>query len=249
MISLSAPIPPVLAVRHAYLRLPPPPPRLKPPPPPRDLMLEEEPRLLPARAFDPLYPREPPPKASRLPPPLRERSLLPMRSAPPPPDLVPKPLPVARLLTRAPPPRVLARLPPCGQPVDGRSPAGWQENHRAPCPQTCLPSPLDMGHHHDAAGCVAIDHLPSAATNRLSRWAISCIPATNRLVRWPVSSADVAAVAITAIPATYVRIAVKVVVVIDVDVISTPAAAPTLPPLQNAPIITPTPKEIAIPAA
>ena len=41
------------------------------PPPPRDPMLEE-PRLLLLRALDPLYPREPPPNASRLPPPLRE---------------------------------------------------------------------------------------------------------------------------------------------------------------------------------
>ena len=43
----------------------------------------EEPRLLLLRALDPLYPLEPPPKASRFPPPLRERSRLPMRSAPP----------------------------------------------------------------------------------------------------------------------------------------------------------------------
>ena len=38
----------------------------------------EEPRLLLLRALDPLYPLEPPPKASRFPPPLRERSRLPM---------------------------------------------------------------------------------------------------------------------------------------------------------------------------
>ena len=41
----------------------------------------EEPRLLLARALDPLYPLEPPPSALRLPPPeLRERSRLPMLS-------------------------------------------------------------------------------------------------------------------------------------------------------------------------
>src|SRR5580692_95022 len=99
----------------AYLRRPPPPPRA-PPPPPRDPMLEE-PRLLLARALDPLYPLEPlepPPKASRFPPPPRETSRLPMRSAPPPPGRLPAPPPpAARLLTPAPPARLLGRLPPC----------------------------------------------------------------------------------------------------------------------------------------
>ena len=103
-----------------YLRRPPPRPPLKPPPPPRDPMLEE-PRLLLPRALDPLNPLDPPPKASRFPPPLRERSRLPILSAPPPPArlltpapprlLTPVP-PPARLLTPA-PPRLLARLPPC----------------------------------------------------------------------------------------------------------------------------------------
>jgi hypothetical protein len=69
------------AFQAAYLRRPPP-PRLKPPPP-RDDMLEE-PRELLLRALEPLYPLVLPPKASRFPPPLRERSRLPMRSAPPP---------------------------------------------------------------------------------------------------------------------------------------------------------------------
>ena len=99
-----------------YLRRPPPP---RKPPPPRDPILEE-PRLLLLRALDPLYPRVPPPNASRFPPPLRERSRLPMRSAPPPNDEPPrppplrllKPAPPARLLT-PPPERKLDRLPPC----------------------------------------------------------------------------------------------------------------------------------------
>src|SRR5436190_16323575 len=96
----------------SYLRRPPP-PRLKPPPPPRDAMLEV-PRLLPARAFDPLYPREPPPNAFRFPPPLRERSRLPMRSAPPAPAaLLPKPALPARLLMPPPPARLLGKFPPC----------------------------------------------------------------------------------------------------------------------------------------
>src|SRR5215467_4579996 len=101
-----------------YLRRPPP----RPPPPPREPMLEP-PRLPLARALEPLYalePLEPPPKASRFPPPLRERSRLPMLFCPPPPALSPKPPPLDRLLTPAlrllipaPPPRLLARLPPC----------------------------------------------------------------------------------------------------------------------------------------
>src|SRR6202007_2146670 len=77
--------------------------------------MPEEPRLLLARALDPLYPlepREPPPKASRFPPPPRETSRLPMRSAPPPPARLPTPAP-ARLLTPGPPPLALDRLPPC----------------------------------------------------------------------------------------------------------------------------------------
>src|SRR5580765_6166791 len=93
----------------------------------------EEPRMLLPRALDPLYPLEPPPKASRFPPPLRERSRLPMRSAPPPvllptlplppaPVLLPKPPLPARLLTPAPPPRLLSRLPPC-RPTCCRAPA------------------------------------------------------------------------------------------------------------------------------
>src|SRR5262245_28525137 len=94
--------------RASYLRRPPP-PRLNPPP--RDPMLDA-PRLLPARALDPLYPLEPPPKASRFPPPLRERSRLPIRSAPPPPALLPKLDPPARLPAPDAPPRLLARLPP-----------------------------------------------------------------------------------------------------------------------------------------
>src|SRR5207244_1873453 len=109
-------------IRVLYLRRPPP-PRLKPPParlkpPLRDPMLEA-PRLLPDRVFEPLYPLEPPPKASRFPPPLRERSRLPMRSDPPPaarlPTLAPSErlLPPARLLRPVPAPRLLDRLPPC----------------------------------------------------------------------------------------------------------------------------------------
>ena len=120
----------------AYLRRPPPPPRLpppKPPPPPRDPMLEE-PRLLLARALDPLYPLEPldpPPKASRFPPPLRETSRLPMRSAPPPPARLPIPAPpLARLLTPAPPARLLARLPPC-RPTCCLAPA-WRLERESP---------------------------------------------------------------------------------------------------------------------
>jgi len=101
----------------SYLRRPPPPPPR--PPPPRDPMLEA-PRLPLARALDPLYPLDPPPKASRFPPPLRERSRFPIRSAPPPARLLAPP-PAARLLTPPPvarllapaPPRLLARLPPC----------------------------------------------------------------------------------------------------------------------------------------
>ena len=76
----------------SYLRRPPP----RPKPPPRDPKLEE-PRLPLERALDPLYPRVPPPKASRFPPPLREKSRLPIRSLPP---------PFMRLLTPAPPPRL-----------------------------------------------------------------------------------------------------------------------------------------------
>src|SRR5215472_335375 len=96
----------------AYLRRPPP-PRPPPKPPPRDPMLEA-PRLLLARALDPLYPREPlepPPKASRFPPPPRVRSRPPMLFGPPPDRLPPSP-PPARLLTPA-SARLLARLPPC----------------------------------------------------------------------------------------------------------------------------------------
>ena len=59
----------------------------------------DDPRLLLLRALDPLYPREPPPNASRFPPPLRERSRLPIRSGPPPSDRLPAPAPAARLLT------------------------------------------------------------------------------------------------------------------------------------------------------
>src|SRR5580704_11673417 len=90
-----------------YLRLPPP-----PLPPPRDPMLAE-PRLPLERALDPLYPLDPPPKASRFPPPLRETSRFPTRSPPPPPALLLTPAPLARSLTPAPPPRLLGRLPPC----------------------------------------------------------------------------------------------------------------------------------------
>lgn len=72
----------------------------------------KEPRLLLLRALGPLYPRVPPPKASRFPPPLRDKSRLPMRSAPPA-DLPPK-FEAARSLTPAPAPR-LPRLP-----VEGR---------------------------------------------------------------------------------------------------------------------------------
>src|SRR5262245_49810272 len=102
-----------------YLRRPP--PRLKPPL--REPMLEP-PRVLLARALEPLYPPdplEPPPKASRFPPPLRLRSRLPIWFCPRPPDRSPNPPSPAllltpappRLLTPAPPGRLLARLPPC----------------------------------------------------------------------------------------------------------------------------------------
>ena len=83
------------AIHALYLRRPPPrlppppPPRLAPPPPREDML--DEPRLLLLRALDPSYPREPPPNASRFPPPLRERSRLPMRSGPPPSDRFPAP--------------------------------------------------------------------------------------------------------------------------------------------------------------
>src|ERR1700748_2958957 len=95
----------------------------------------EAPRLLLARALDPLYPLEPPPKASRFPPPLRERSRLPTRSAPPAPPpaarlLIPAPPPPpARLLTPA-PPRLLARLPPC-RPICCRAP-DWRLARESP---------------------------------------------------------------------------------------------------------------------
>src|SRR5258707_12832469 len=75
----------------------------------------DAPRLLPERALDPLYPLEPlepPPKASRFPPPPRVTSRLPIRSAPPPPARLPAP-PLARLPAPAPPLRALERLPPC----------------------------------------------------------------------------------------------------------------------------------------
>ena len=77
----------------------------------------DEPRLLLLRALDPLYPREPPPKASRFWPPLRDRSRLPMRSGPPPRLLFP--VPAARFPTLPPPeapalfpPKFPARVPP-----------------------------------------------------------------------------------------------------------------------------------------
>jgi len=86
---------------------------------------------------------------------------------------------------------------------------------------------------------------PSAATNRLSRGAVACTTATNWLIRWPVPPADVAAVA-----ATNIRVAVEIVVSIDGDVVVAAHPHPQpQPPLQNAPIITPMPKEIATPAA
>ena len=69
-------------------------PRLNPPPPREDML--EEPRLLLLRALIPSYPLEPPPNASRFPPPLRDRSRLPMRSAPP---IRPLPLVASRSLT------------------------------------------------------------------------------------------------------------------------------------------------------
>jgi hypothetical protein len=69
----------------------------------------EEPRLLLLRALDPLYPLDPPPNASRFPPPLRDKSRLPMRSAPP--VLDPPPKPEARSLTPA--PREPLIFPPC----------------------------------------------------------------------------------------------------------------------------------------
>ena len=84
------------ARRHRPDFISPPPPRLNPPPPLLELMLDV-PRLLLLRALAPSNPREPPPNASRLPPPLRDRSLLPIRSLPP-----PTPEPPARLLTPAP---------------------------------------------------------------------------------------------------------------------------------------------------
>ena len=103
----------------SHLRLPPPPPA----PPPREPMLEA-PRLPLARALDPLYPLEPldpPPNASRFPPPLRERSRPPMLLAPPPLGRLPAPIPpLARLLALppparlpAPPARLLGKSPPC----------------------------------------------------------------------------------------------------------------------------------------
>ena len=90
-------------IQAYYLRRP-------PRPPPRDPILDA-PRLPLDRALEPLYPLEPPPKASRFPPPLRERSRLPMRSAPPALPLLPKPPLPARLLM-PPPPSRLPMLPP-----------------------------------------------------------------------------------------------------------------------------------------
>ena len=49
---------------------------------PRDPMLDA-PRLLDAREYEPLYPRELPPNAPESPPELREKSRPPMLSAPP----------------------------------------------------------------------------------------------------------------------------------------------------------------------
>ena len=77
----------------------------------------EEPRLLLPRALDPLYPLEPPPKASRLPEPLRETSRLPMLSAPPPLDPLPNPELPARLLAPAPDARLLTPAPPAPPPA------------------------------------------------------------------------------------------------------------------------------------
>src|SRR6516164_3348094 len=77
----------------------------------------EAPRLLLARALDPLYPwepLEPPPNASRFPPPLRDRSRPPMLFGPPPrARLLPPTPPAVRLLTPPPAARLLPRLPPC----------------------------------------------------------------------------------------------------------------------------------------
>src|SRR5215472_2846356 len=88
------------AILEIYLRRPPP----RPPPPPRDML--ENPRLLLLRALGPLYPLEPPPNASRLPPPERDRSREPMRSGPPPSDP-----PLGRDAGRLPSPPPPARLP------------------------------------------------------------------------------------------------------------------------------------------
>src|SRR5262249_10132908 len=116
-------------------RLRPPPPLNPPPPPPRDPQLEE-PRLLLPRALDPLYPLDPPPKASRFPPPLRERSRLPIRSVPPPLArlLTPAPLRLPKLLPPArfspPESRVPARLPPF-RPICCRAGA-WRFERESP---------------------------------------------------------------------------------------------------------------------
>src|SRR3954469_5573932 len=213
----------------------------------------DAPRLLPERALDPLYPlepRDPPPKASRFPPPPRVTSRLPMRFAPP---------PVARLLTPAPPLPALDRLPPC-RPTCCRALA-WRLASESPrvvppnlsavarsrygVPPRCWglcchlsPAPPPPAGRVDA-------RLPPPMSPRLPPPAMGFegrLPPP--MLLWPPLPM------LLRLPAPTFVLRLKLLLRLMLIVLLPPQPQPQpQPPPQNAPIAMPMPKEIARPAA
>src|SRR6516162_595251 len=204
----------------------------------------EAPRLLLPRVFDPLYPLAPPPKASRFPPPLRERSRLPMRSAPPPPGRLRAPAPPpARLLTPPParllrpplPARLLARLPPC-RPSCCRAPA-WRLARESPRVVPPNLSAVARSRYGAPPRCCGLCfHLPSPRPPPMPPRPGCCDG------RFPPPI-------LLRLPPPMFELRLKLLLLLMLMLLLLQPHPQPQPPLQNAPIITPTPKEIANPAA
>ena len=75
---------------------------------------------------------------------------------------------------------------------------------------------------------IAVSAAIATATNRLSRGPVAI--AASRLIRWSVPTADVVAVA-----ATNVRVAVEIIVPVNVDVVAAPTAPPAPTPAPERP--------------